>query len=83
MFTSNPFVDLAAFLPPLVMQVYVVLMIFAVAIGTLFDMLHKGSAKFFIQQRKKSKAAATRELGVSGYRFPGDQDLSERDRNVR
>jgi hypothetical protein len=64
MFTSNPFADLAAFLPPLVMQVYVVLMIFAVAIGTLFDMLHKGSAKFFMQQRKKSKAAATRQLGV-------------------
>lgn len=64
MFTSNPFADLAVFLSPLVMQVYVVLMIFAVAIGTLFDMLHKSSAKFFMQQRKKSKAAATRQLSV-------------------
>ena len=62
MFTSNPFADLTVFLPPLAMQVYIVLMIFAVAIGTLFDMLHKSSAKFFALQWKKSKAAATRRL---------------------
>ncbi len=62
MFTSNPFADLTVFLPPLVMQVYIVLMIFAVAIGTLFDMLHKSSAKFFARQWKKSKAAAKRRL---------------------
>jgi ABC-type multidrug transport system fused ATPase/permease subunit len=62
MFTSNPFAELAVFLPPLVMQVYIVLMIFAVAIGTLFDMLHKRSARFFMQQRKKSQAAATKRL---------------------
>lgn len=65
MFTSNPFADLAVFLPPLFMQVYIVLMIFAVAVGTLADMLHKGSAKFFMQQRKKSKAVATRRLSVT------------------
>jgi len=64
MFTSNPFAELAVFLPPLVMQVYIVLMVLAVAVGTLVDMLHKGSAKFFLRQRAKSKAAATRQLGV-------------------
>jgi hypothetical protein len=63
MFTSNPFAELAVFLQPLVMQVYIVLMIAAVAIGTLFDMLHKRSARFFMQQRKKSQAAATKRLG--------------------
>jgi len=52
------------FLSPWVMQVYIVLMILAVALGTLFDMLHKGSAKYFLQQRQKSKSAATRPLGV-------------------
>ena len=62
MFTSNPFADLTVFLPPLAMQVYIVLMILAVASGTLFDMLHKSSAKFFVRQWKKSKAAATRRL---------------------
>jgi small-conductance mechanosensitive channel len=64
MFTSNPFADLTIFLPPVVMQVYIILMIFAVAIGTLFDMLHKNSAKFFVRQWKKSTIAAKRPLGV-------------------
>jgi hypothetical protein len=64
MFTSNPFADLVVFLPPVVMQAYIVLMIAAVAAGTLFDMLHKSSAKFFMRQWKKSKAAATRRVGA-------------------
>jgi small-conductance mechanosensitive channel len=64
MYTGNPFADLTAFLPPLVMQVYIVLMIFAVAAGTLFDMLHKNSARFFLRQWKKTKANARRPLGV-------------------
>ena len=64
MFTSNPFADLTVFLPPLVMQVYIVLMIVAVAVGTLFDMFHKGSAQYFVQEMGRSKAAATRRLGV-------------------
>ena len=62
MFTSNPFADLTAFLPPVAMQVYIVLMIIAVALGTLVDMLHKNSGKFFIQQMQKSKAGATKKL---------------------
>jgi hypothetical protein len=62
MFTSNPFAELTVFLPPHVMQAYIGLMIFAVAVGTLFDMLHKSSAKFFLRQWKKSKAAATRRV---------------------
>ncbi|MGB5472909.1 MAG: hypothetical protein WBQ78_05490 [Gammaproteobacteria bacterium] len=33
MITSNPFADLSVFLPPLIMQVYIVLMILAVAMG--------------------------------------------------
>ena len=44
------------------MQVYIVLMMLAVAIGTLFDVYHKGSAKFFAQRREKSEAAAQRRL---------------------
>ena len=45
------------------MQVCIVLMILAVATGTLFDMLHKHSARFFVRQWKKSRAAATRQPG--------------------
>ena len=62
MFTNNPFAELTVFLPPLAMQVYIVLMIFAVVIGTVLDMLHKNSAKFFAQQLAKSKANATKQL---------------------
>lgn len=61
--TSNPFAELSVFLPPLAMQVYIVLMVFAVAVGTLADMFHKSSAKYFLRQWKKSEAAATRHLG--------------------
>jgi len=65
MFISNPFALLTEFLPPLVMQVYVVLMIGAVAIGTLFDLYHKRSAEFFALRRKQAKAAAQRQLGAA------------------
>lgn len=64
MFTSNPFADLTVFLPPVAMQVYIVLMILAVAVGTIADMLHKSSGKYFAQRQKKSKAAAT--IALSG-----------------
>jgi hypothetical protein len=63
MFTSNPFAELTVFLPPVVMQAYIVLMILAVAFGTLFDMLHKGSARYFVRQWQKTTAAATRRVG--------------------
>jgi hypothetical protein len=62
MFTNNPFAALTDFLPPLVMQVYIVLMTLAVLGGTLFDVYHKGSAKFFARRRAKSDAAATRRV---------------------
>ena len=65
MYTSNPFADLTAFLPPLVMQVYIVLMILAVALGTLADMLHKGSARFFTMDSRKKRALAKRQLNVA------------------
>jgi hypothetical protein len=66
MSVSNPFAELAAFLPPLFMQVYVVLMVLAVAVGTLADMLHKSSARFFARDWKKKRAAASRRLGAAG-----------------
>lgn len=64
MYASNPFAELSVFLPPLFMQVYVVLMILAVAAGTVFDLVHKRSAEFFALRRKKSREAAKRRLSV-------------------
>jgi hypothetical protein len=64
MITSNPFAELAVFLPPLFMPAYIVLMVVAVAVGTLADMRHKGSDTYFRRQWKQSMAAATRRIGV-------------------
>ncbi len=63
MFSSNPFSLLTAFLPPFAMQAYVVLMVLAVVLGTLFDTYHKGSAEYFAQRRAQARAAAQRPLG--------------------
>ena len=63
MFANNPFAALTDFFSPLVIQVYLVLMTLAVVAGTLFDVYHKGSAKFFAQRKEKSEAAAQRRLG--------------------
>ena len=62
MFTSNPFAELTAFLPPLVMQIYAILMVVAVAVGTWFDTYRKGSAEWFARRQAKARAAATRQL---------------------
>jgi hypothetical protein len=62
MFTSNPFAALNEFLPPAAMQVYIVLMILAVVAGTLYDVVHKGSAEFFARRREDSEARARRRL---------------------
>ena len=60
MFAINPFAALSASVPPAVMQGYVVAMIVLVAAGTLFDIVHKGSAKYFFANWRKTKKS--REL---------------------
>ncbi len=62
MFTSNPFAELSASLSPAVMQTYVVLMIVLVAAGTLFDVVHKGSARYFFENWRKSKNKAAKPV---------------------
>ncbi len=56
MFATNPFAELSASIPPAVMQAYVVVMIALVAAGTLFDIVHKGSARYFFDNWRKSKS---------------------------
>jgi hypothetical protein len=63
MFSINPFAALSATLSPAVMQAYVVVMFLLVIAGTLFDVVHKGSAKYFLQNMRKSKAKGARPLG--------------------
>jgi hypothetical protein len=55
MFTTNPFANLPSAWPASAMQTYVVLMVLAVIVGTLLDMAHKGSAKFFFAKSRKSR----------------------------
>src|SRR5262245_13460027 len=56
MLETNPFAALAAFMPPAVMQVYLVAMAVLVAAGTLSDIIHKGSAKYFFTNWGKASA---------------------------
>lgn len=62
MIATNPFATMTPLLSPLTMQTYIVLMVAAVVAGTLFDVSHKGSAKFFNQRREKFRAAAKTRL---------------------
>ena len=62
MFTSNPFSALSASISPEVMQGYVILMVILVAGGTILDMIHKKSAKYFFENAKKAKKNAKREV---------------------
>jgi hypothetical protein len=55
MFTTNPFSNLPSAWPASAMQVYIVLMVLAVIVGTLLDMVHKGSATFFFAKSRKSR----------------------------
>lgn len=64
MITSNPFEVLSASLPlePGVMQAYVVLMVFLVVGGTLLDVVHKKSGKYFFEKGQALKKIAKREV---------------------
>jgi hypothetical protein len=62
MFTSNPFAELSASVPPSVMQTYVVVMAILVASGTLFDIIHKKSATYFFNNWRNSKNKAKQQV---------------------
>ena len=62
MITINPFAELSASIPPAVMQTYVVLMIILVAAGTLFDVVHKSSARYFFENWRKSRSKGAKEV---------------------
>ena len=59
MLTYNPFADL---FPAALMQGYVILMVLLVLGSTIFDTIHKKSAKYFFQAAEKSKKSQTRSI---------------------
>jgi hypothetical protein len=65
MIESNPFAILSESLglDPSVMQAYIILMVLLVIGGTLLDVVHKKSAKYFFEKGQSLKKIAKREVG--------------------
>ena len=64
MFTSNPFAELSATVSPVIMQSYVIAMAVLVVAGTLFDILHKKSARYFFDNWRRSRAKGKKQVGA-------------------
>lgn len=63
MFSSNPFAELSASISPAVMQTYVIIMILLVVGGTLYDVIHKKSAKYFFANWRKTQDKGAKQVG--------------------
>jgi len=50
MISINPFSELSQSVPSIAMQLYVIVMIVLVLIGTLFDIIHKKNVKYFFKR---------------------------------
>jgi hypothetical protein len=62
MLSINPFAVVGASLPDGFLQGFLVVMAVAVVAGTLFDVIHKGSARYFFNNMTKARAKG-REIG--------------------
>ena len=62
MLTTNPFADLATSISPEMMQGYVILMFLLVVVGTIVDVVHKKSAKYFFETAQKQQKNARRSI---------------------
>src|ERR1051326_1426659 len=58
----NPFAELSASVSPVIMQAYVIAMIVLVAAGTVYDTIHKGSAKYFFENWRKANRSGARQV---------------------
>jgi uncharacterized membrane protein len=62
MLDSNPFYELSTLISPATMQGYVILMVLLVIVGTILDMMHKQSARYFFENAKRAQKDAKRTL---------------------
>lgn len=62
MFSNNPFAELSASIPSSVIQTYVIVMIFLVVAGTLFDVIHKKSARYFFDNWRKARNKGSKQI---------------------
>lgn len=65
MLTSNPFNEIATLISPAVMEGYVILMVLLVIGGTILDMMHKQSAKYFFETSRQAEKSATNKVDDS------------------
>ena len=63
MLTTNPFAEISSIISPAAMQTFLIVMILLVVAGTIFDVIHKKSARYFFQNMKKTKSAGNRQIG--------------------
>ena len=68
MFSVNPFYILSESVSPIFMQIFVLLMIALIVIGTVMDIIHKKNVKYFFENAKKAKKNATKNIS-SGERI--------------
>ena len=55
MLNNNPFSILAESISPLVMQYFILAMIFLILVGTIIQMIHHKNLTYFFNNAKKSK----------------------------
>ncbi len=65
MIITNPFAELTQIIPSVLMQMFVLLMISFVVLGTLLDVIHKKNVKYFFLNAKKAKKQAKKKLSNS------------------
>ena len=64
MLDTNPFSILAESVSPLAMQYFVLAMIILIAVGTIIQMIHHKNLTYFLNNARKAKLSATKELGI-------------------
>ena len=62
MSSANPFAELSSTISPGVMQWYVVIMIILVVAGTIFDVIHKKSARYFFENWRESQKLGSKQV---------------------
>ena len=64
MLNINPFSLLSESISPLAMQYFVIAMIILIAVGTIVQMINHKNLTYFLNNAKKAKLAAIKELGI-------------------
>ena len=64
MLNVNPFSALAEIVSPLAMQGFIIAMISLIVLGTIIQMINHKNLTYFLNNAKKAKLQATREIGT-------------------